>query len=408
MILLAVVAAAGIQSADSVRICIRDQRSDEPIRGVTVSSPQRAPRILGGDCGWVEAGLNTFRRIGYRPLDADVGLSSTIRLAPLHGSVVALDTQHVVALAESSRDPGTRVTISSGDARERGAFSTPQLAGLLPFTQLQSNRGAVSLSLRGARREQVIVTIDGIPLNDPATGLADVNEIPLSAISSATVAPGVSSLASVASSVGGELALQSSTQPVLAVQLGAFGARSMEAGTRVTVGRSLVHVGGSWSEADNNFEFRNTAGVFDVAPVEQRVNNDESKWALFGTMLHDGVRIAVMGSRSERGLVGPMNVRTYDNDRATTDRLLVDSRLQAGRLTLGARLRSFGLAYRDLTRPQLDNDSRAYAAIASFMRSSIETPSSRDIDSNVAQTISRDWNVRGRTRSPAASGASGR
>jgi outer membrane cobalamin receptor len=354
-------AAAMTLQADSVRVCMRDQVTDAPVIAVTVISAGRS-RFLADDCGWLPAGRTTIRRIGYRQLVVDVVNQSIIRLVPLAGSSTVLDTQRVVARMDGVAASRTGMALTTAAAREQGVATVSQLVARLPYTQLQSNRGSVTLSLRGARREQVVVTLDGVPLNDPSTGLADISELPMSAVSAAAVSPGASPIVDGSGAIGGVLALQSNGNSVLNARYGALGERGVEMAGRLVTGNAIVHAGASWGARENAFRFRNLAGAFETAPVEVRQNNDERRMSAFGSVLRGGLRVAAMASHIDRGMVGPMNVRTYDNDRARTERLMVDARLQHRSVLWSANVRTFDLAYRDESRPQLDNDARAEVA----------------------------------------------
>ncbi|MDQ8162112.1 MAG: Plug domain-containing protein [Gemmatimonadota bacterium] len=132
-------------------------------------------------------------------LAASLAASSAAAQPPVSRAAPAsLDTTRVKAAraADSAAGAGrTTVTLSTREARLAGASSVNALLALLPYATLRSARGETGLSLRGARREQVAITLDGMPLNDPATGIADVSDLPLAGVQSATVALGADPVA---------------------------------------------------------------------------------------------------------------------------------------------------------------------------------------------------------------------
>src|SRR5690606_7107375 len=144
-------------------------------------------RVSQDACVFVHRGQVQFRRIGYRLLRVEISDSSLVQMSPVYVRATQLDTQHVVAQTSDNRDARSRYTVTTRDARLRGATNVTQALGLLPFAQLRSARGETFVSLRSARREQVLVTLDGIPLNDPSTGAADASELPLSLVGALTV-----------------------------------------------------------------------------------------------------------------------------------------------------------------------------------------------------------------------------
>jgi outer membrane cobalamin receptor len=358
-------------------LCVRDELTQAPLVGATLIVRDSA-RTLVGACASVYAGPVRIVRGGYREASLTVshtaGPTAPASTDTLFVSLRArsqaplrepqqLATQQVVARADTRSAPSVaRVTVA--DARERGAGTTSGLLTLLPFTQLRSARGETGVSLRGARREQVVITLDGVPLNDPATGLADISDIPLASVAAATVAPGADPIGAGMGASGGVLALSTQAQQLLSVRASAFGGYQAEVANAGVVGTTRWHGAASWRTARNDFAFVNDAGV---APTsEHRANNDERRLAISGGLLHGGTQLAVLASTGERGMVGPANVRSYDADRSRTDRAVVRVQQAVGATTASLGLRAFRLAYRDPTRPALDSRARAWAADADW------------------------------------------
>lgn len=352
---------------DSVRVCIVDAVTRQAVSGVAVLDARGSERVSQDACVFVHRGQVQFRRIGYRLLRVEISDSSLVQMSPVYVRATQLDTQHVVAQTSDNRDARSRYTVTTRDARLRGATNVTQALGLLPFAQLRSARGETFVSLRSARREQVLVTLDGIPLNDPSTGAADASELPLSLVGALTVAPGAAPLTGGPGAIGGVVALTSSTAPVVATRVGAWDTYGVEAAGRTMSAGMLWHGGLSLEQAQNNFSFVNTAGATGSPVRETRINNDETRATFFGSVHGASAQLGVIGSVSERGMVGPMNVRAYDADRAQSARLLVRGASQLEGVSVETSVRAMQLTYRD-PRPDPDAQSRAVAATVNASR----------------------------------------
>ncbi|MCZ8204521.1 TonB-dependent receptor plug domain-containing protein [Gemmatimonas sp.] len=371
--------------ADSVALCFLDVVTQAPVVGVTVREERAAPRVLTGSCGQVSTGgVVRVARIGYEPrrlvvppsatVARDAGRASvtadTLRLYlhPSRGrlaagvasdSVAVLATQRITARAPTSPPGATSAAITTTSARERGVVSMNGVVTLLPYTSIRSARGESGLSLRGARREQVVITLDGLPLNDPATGLADVSDLPLVAVQSATVRPGADPVGTGSGAAGGVLALSSAPQRAVSVRTGAFGHVAAEAAWAASAMGVRWNATAALQQAANDFAFTNEAGA---APVrEQRVNNDERRAVISGGLIAAQTQWNLLVSTGERGMVGPANVRAFDNDRSVTTRTLLRGQTTWGTTVLTSGVRHFALRYRDPARPALDAQARAWA-----------------------------------------------
>ncbi len=356
-------------------LCVTDASTGAPLVGATVRRSNASSSIVMRDAC---APLRELRsgdtidltRSGFRSARVQLDQASDtvrVQLAPLtsspvsarvHAKVHALDVQHVVA--DADRGVGLAVTQDVRDAQERGAGTAASLLALLPFTQLRTARGETGVSLRGARREQVVMTLDGMPLNDPATGLADVADIPLASLGSATVAPGSDPVGAGLGATGGVVALTTRAKELVTLRSGSFGQVQVEAaGTSDAAGARWNGAVG-WRRARNDFPFVNAVGESPITEV--RVNNDEAQLSLSGGVVHQRTQVTVLASTSERGMVGPANVRTYDHDRARTNRINARIQRSVASSVLSAGIRRFELAYRDPTRPVLDSRASAWAA----------------------------------------------
>lgn len=388
MITLFAIVSMAMPPVDSVTFCVVDAITRAPLLGVHVvrlaasrpEAPSLAPsetplstrsRRLDSACARDVPGEIVVRRVGYRATQVVLEAGSAplrIVLQPLSAAANAtnaqrLATQRVEANA-SIRVPRTGATMSADAAREGGAATTTQLLERLPFVQLRSARGETGISLRGARREQMVVTLDGLALNDPATGVADVSDVPLAALGDVAVSLGADPLGAGPGATGGVVALTSATRTLLSLRTGSFGQRSAEAAWAWPMARARWHASATHRQALNDFSFENAAGASGAPVVERRVNNDQRQTSATLGAIGSRWQVVALGSQQERGMVGPANVRTYDADRSRAARALVRAEVDMRDLQLHVGVRHFTLAYLDPTRPMFDSRARVWSSDA--------------------------------------------
>ncbi len=368
--LIGSLAAASVLMAQPTRplrtICVIDAVTGRAVPYASVAW-DNAARVIATACTGITVTSDSrllVTRLGYAPWRGEVRTDADtvfVHLAPIAAALPA-----ATARAESSREwiLGARnaVSLAVDSARASGAHSTGSLVAMLPYTFPRSARGEVSLSLRGARREQVAVTLDGTPLTDPATGLADLADVPLVLLGSATVAPGSDPILNGPGAAGGVLSLQSGTGSIMSLRTAAYGDRLAEGAVSLGGTGGRLRIGASHRTARNDFAFVNASGTTGTAIDERRVNNDVTRTSAMAQWQSTRANITVLGARAELGLVGPVNVRDYDEDRSTTERLFVRATSQLAGTMLSSGLRAFWLGYRDPARPLFNTTSRALAA----------------------------------------------
>ena len=162
---------------DLVDLQVDDQRrvsdQDGGFRFASVSAGTRALSV---------------RRIGYSPLNLRVdlvpGMDQTleVRLTPL---AIRLDTITITA-----QTPGT-TTISGADLARRGSDLGSALDGWEGVSvRRNSSSGPAAPQVQGGGPEEVLVLVDGFPLNDPLTGRADLSRISSRDVERVTLLPG--------------------------------------------------------------------------------------------------------------------------------------------------------------------------------------------------------------------------
>jgi hypothetical protein len=181
--------------------------------------------------------------------------------------------------------------------------------------------------MRGSRPEGVLVLVDGVPINDPLTGAADLSSLPAYGFESATAVLGAGGGFGASAGV---LSLRTRTTPDVTtgnLTLGSFGhvAADLSSGTAGRIG--TLTVSGQAVHTQNDYPFANR--VLPGEPLERRRNADRQ--ALHATVAGrlNKVPLSAVGrvDAIERGSPGRMGTRLFDDARW---------REVTGQLTLGA------------------------------------------------------------------------
>jgi outer membrane cobalamin receptor len=93
---------------------------------------------------------------------------------------------------EADAAPTGGLRLSAADIRALPAATAGDVLGSVPGVVVASEGrgGPQRISIRGSGADAVLVLVDGVPLNDPVTGEADLSLVPASALSQVTVLPG--------------------------------------------------------------------------------------------------------------------------------------------------------------------------------------------------------------------------
>lgn len=304
-----------------------------------------------------------FARVGYRPRAVIAGAPGETLRVTMEALALRLDDVHVRATREA---PAARLwaTRDVTEARGSGAQTLARLLTTLPYVTTRAGAAGVTLSMRGSRAGQVLVLLDGMPLNDPALGSADVSDLPLAALATVTVLPGTDAARWGSGATGGVLALSSGGGTVVSAGAASFGGAHLEGAGSTTLGGWRARMGASARTARNDFEFVNTEGAGrDTA--ERRVNAGERSASLFASAAGSRVQLLALATQTDRELGAPMNVR------GTAARERVGRALARAQATVGVwsgaiGVRALDLAYRDALRPTTASGVTALSADAEF------------------------------------------
>ncbi|NIR46405.1 MAG: TonB-dependent receptor [Gemmatimonadetes bacterium] len=277
--------------------------------GMALSDASGAFHIRG-----LEPGRHRLRisRLGYEPQVRTVEIHNgrTAWLAVKLGvRPVAVDELAVEAWNDAT--PG-RLTMSRPQIEAAGDLTAAGLldgwAGLV--VQRRGAGGRQTVSIRGGSADEVLVLLDGAPLNDPLTGEADLSTVPASQIESIEVLKGSQTATYGPRAVAGVVLIESraSAAPLrLALETGSLGYWS---GSAETGGGAL---GWEWSAgvrariADGSFEFARPDELGGGRSTRLNTDNEELSAFVAADGGAAGGRLRLRGGflDLDRGIPGP-------------------------------------------------------------------------------------------------------
>ncbi len=251
------------------------------------------------------------RHIGFAVWSDDVevrnGRVTTVRVALIE---VAVALDGVVVTAEGGRTAGgTR--IARAEIERTGARTAGDVVRRTPGVVLreESVGGAQTVSIRGSGADAVLVLLDGVPLNDPVTGVADLSTVPAGAIETVTVLPGAQGARYGPRAEAGVVLVETRAPAagvVGRVAGGSLGERGVGAEASGSAGGLALAIGGQLREIDGEFDFARVPGVDET--VMRRANADVTERGAFASArarLGGGdLRARVGAEELDRGIPG--------------------------------------------------------------------------------------------------------
>lgn len=381
---------AGAQFSPELRGRVRDAATGAPLAAATLHLESGETATSRADGGFQLRASATgdlalrVRRIGYAPLVLRVTLANgrvtevQPRLVP---QPVRLDSLVAVATAEPGALVVDRAQLAAAGVRDL-ADAVQQLPGVV-VTRRGGPGAPATVSIRGASADQVLVLLDGVPLNDPLTGTADLSRLPSYDLERVTVLPGARSARYGARALGGVILAESRQAAGRGVEVGGEAGRF---GDRTAEGGAELPLGGSWQLRATGLR-RTSDNRFGVTlPPErgggtaERLNADlgrtQATLDLHRSRPDGGLRLRAEWGDGTRGMPGAIvqpsvAARQRDQRRAVT--AAWDAERGAWALHADAALQWQGLAFRDSAPPF----GRAYADTARVaqqqLRASVQT-----------------------------------
>jgi len=302
-----------------------------PLSGEAARTKRIALRFgpNGRGSGWIRVGGRYRLRIEALGYETAV---DTVRLRPAADAFrrVVLRVRPIALPALLARSLGRRQDRFEGHAVSHITFADEPFAGrgLGEWLAEQSGvsvrrygaSGRQVVTVRGSRPEGVLVLLDGLPLNDPVSGSADLSTVPVATLESATLVRGAASARYGSGALGGVLLLRSrapsGNRISGGVETGSLGRQAADGQWSAAGKRGSALLSIRRETATNGFEFRNR--TLSARPVERRVNADSRGWhgtlsAAPATVFPLRVRLRV--DDTERGAPGRIGTRLFDHAR---------------------------------------------------------------------------------------------
>ncbi|MEE9208381.1 MAG: TonB-dependent receptor [Gemmatimonadota bacterium] len=268
----------------------------------------------------------TIRRLGYLPSGHDLEVRNgraarpVVLLTPRPLNLAELDVQ-VDQLAMDGQSFLDRETIES-----MGVRTADQLVEALPgvIVQRRGRGAAAAASIRGSGTNSVLVLLDGAPLNDPVSGVADLSLLPVGSIESLTVLRGSRSARYGARAQGGVIVIRSRSASLGLegrLRTGALGEASGSADWGGALGGGQVSFGAEVRTFGGSFDFERPPEV--GGGPARRGNADLTQGAvrtsLRSSLLGGDGRLTIGFESLDRGLPG-RSFAPSDSARQSVDR----------------------------------------------------------------------------------------
>ena len=289
------------------------------------------------------------RAVGHVPvereIDVDNGRVTTVNFS-LRAVSVALETVTINAAADERTAGAT--TLDRRAIEASGRHDLGELLQTVPSVVLTQSGGPGSptqISIRGSSAGEVLVLVDGVPINSTITGAADLSRIALETVERVTVAPGAQSARFGARALAGVVLIETrraERDASLSASMGAWGERVGAA----SIG-DVVPVGGTRLGGSIALQRRDVIGDFsyDVPAVRgggtaRRTNEDVRSSSVAGATSLESGRTVTRGridwEETARGVAGSI-VQPSSTGRARESRFAggVDSRATLGVVAIG-------------------------------------------------------------------------
>ena len=308
------------------------------------------------------------RRSGYasRESAARVRNGETARLSiTLEPLPVALAALQVTAEAEAAGG-----TVGRAEIEASGARTAADVVERVPGVVVRGSgpTGARTASIRGSAADEVLVLVDGVALNDPVTGEADLSAVSAASVERVTVLPGARTARYGPRAQAGVVLVETRAaraRQALELSAGSLGEWSGGGEVGMAAGRTAWSAGGRLRRIGGGFDYRRDVND---PTIVRRANDDLDEWSAFGAMssplLGGELRARGGWDALRRGLPGTGHTPSPDareemgRGRASLGWRRVDERTTLAMLVSGAAQRvrfadpapPFGVAYDDTTR----------------------------------------------------------
>jgi vitamin B12 transporter len=276
--------------------------------------------------------------VGFRAATADVSVDNGRSVAlsfVLDPVSVALPTVSVMAPRDTTAGGTTtitRATIAASGMRDIGAILDQQTG--LVVSRAGGPGGPATISIRGSSANEVLVLVDGVRLNSPLTGEADLSLIPLSQVEQITIVRGAQAAQYGSGAVGGVVLIERRrpTGPTLSADAigGSWGDREGSVSAGIAAPGALIGtVTGDRRTLTGNFPYDVPAARGGGSAV--RANDDAATSSLSAALESAGWPIDAglhgMIASTDRGIPGSIDAPSLTG-RSGDDRVSVGASAQ--------------------------------------------------------------------------------
>lgn len=212
-----------------------------------------------------------------------------VSLSSQYNNIADADFETVVRTTAAT-DPSPReddsasASVINETRTPRSGESLPQLLTELPgatVSQLGGLGSLATLSLRGSSANQVLVYLDGVPLNSAVGGGVDLSTIPIGDIERIEVYRGMSPLAFGSSAIGGVVAINTrsprETGAWVSLGAGSFGQELAEARGTLVFKNLKLYAGAQALNANGNFIYNSDNGTRYTANDDQKLRRQNNE-----------------------------------------------------------------------------------------------------------------------------------
>ena len=191
------------------------------------------------------------------------------------------------------------IAIDGAELERRGGDLARALDGWEGVAVRRAGNGPAAPQVRGSGPDEVLVLVDGFPVNDPLTGRADLSRISSREVEAVTLLPGAQTVRAGNRAVGGVLLVETrrDVRPEGSTWTGSHGALGLR------LGGSAGPLTASASAERQAADFAYTVPEVRGGGESVRRNAGGEQWAA-GITLAGPVEIVLRGSLSDRGLPG--------------------------------------------------------------------------------------------------------
>ncbi|MFP4533150.1 MAG: TonB-dependent receptor [Desulfobacterales bacterium] len=198
-----------------------------------------------------------------------------------------------------------------------------------------------TVSMRGASTDQVMVFMDGVPLNDASGGGVDLSNIALADVDSVEIYQGTSPINFGKSSIGGAVNIQTrrSTEGFTANALagyGSFNTRKLSAFINHKPGKWDYLISADYMDSDNDFEIKNDNGTPDNPSDDRTEDRNNARFdqtnvlTRFGYDVTPDARVDLMN----KWFTKDQGIPSWNNNPLTDTRFETERNISTLKVTL--------------------------------------------------------------------------